>query len=464
MSKKLTIEFIISKANVNNPKTIRALNLRGNKISDISILSELTSLEIISLNSNQIKDISAFKKLKNVREIYLRDNQISDFSQLENLKNCKKLEKLAIKDNPVVANISNYYQKIIEILPQLKKIDDIEIKQLKLNNSNNFNSPLSKKDSNQSNNYNIQSPNLPKNNSNNKSGSESISSDRRGEGNDSAAPDPQQSLSPPNLSDNLNINDYNLNNNNNKIEVIDSYNAINLKLNNKNDKSDLLNKSFKKKITEGSFRKVKKNKNNLNNNINQEEKKKQLIERAINNDNKLKTDKLSQTISSGFYKNPFKNNIDGSINEIGGYKKKIIGNFKQEQEHKENNKNKQNVINTVFKKYQFFDNDNDNEEEKKNKKKNNESPEKIIFKKSNKLNPLISASKKNESLEKRIDLLNHNNNLEKIKNENKIIENGKEENINKSVVESIKLLMTTLSVEGLKQIQNDIQKLIESKN
>ena len=181
MSKKLTIEFILSKANVNNPKTIRALNLRGNKISDISILSELTSLEIISLNSNQIKDISAFKKLKNVREIYLRDNQISDFSQLENLKNCKKLEKLAIKDNPIT-NISNYYQKIIEILPQLKKIDDTEVKQLKLNN-NNFNSPLSKKDSNHSNNYNIQSPNLPKNNLSNKSGSESISSDRKGEEN-----------------------------------------------------------------------------------------------------------------------------------------------------------------------------------------------------------------------------------------------------------------------------------------
>ena len=459
MSKKLTIEFILSKANVNNPKTIRALNLRGNKISDISILSELTSLEIISLNSNQIKDISAFKKLKNVREIYLRDNQISDFSQLENLKNCKKLEKLAIKDNPIT-NISNYYQKIIEILPQLKKIDDTEVKQLKLNN-NNFNSPLSKKDSNHSNNYNIQSPNLPKNNLSNKSGSESISSDRKGEENHSAAPDPQQSLSPPNLSGNLNIDEYNLNNNN-EIKVIDSYNAINFKLNNKNDKSDLLNKSFKKKITEGSFRKVNKNKNNLNNIINQEEKKKQLIERAINNDNKLKTDKLSQTISSGFYKNPFKNNIDGGINEIGGgYRKKIIGNFKQEQEHKENNKNKQNVINTVFQKYQFFDNDNDNEEEKK---KNNESPEKTIFKKSNKLNPLISASKKNESLEKKIDLLNQKNNSDSIQNENKIIENGKEESINKSVVESIKLLMTTLSVDGLKQVQNDIQKLIESKN
>ena len=461
MSKKLTLDFILSKANANNPKSIRALNLRGNKIFDISILSELSSLEIISLDANQIKDISAFKKLKNVREVQLRDNQITDFNQLENLKNCKKLEKLAIKDNPI-ANISNYHQKIIEILPQLKKIDDIEVKQLKSNN-NNFNSPLSKKDSNSSNiinnNYNIQSPNFPKNNLSNKSGSESISSDRKGEGNVSAAPDPQTSLSPPHLDDNLNIDNYNANNNNG-INIIESYNAINLKLNNKKDKSELLNRSFKKKITEGSFRKVKKNKNNLNNIISQEEKKKQLLERA-NKDNKLKVDKLSQTLSSGFYKNPIKNNIDGgNINEIGGYKKKIIGNFKQEQEHKENNKNKQNVINTVFKKYNFFDNDNENEEEKK---KNIESPKKNNLKNNNKLNPLISATKKNESLEKRIYLINQNN-LEIKKNENKIIENGKEENINRSVVDSIKMLMTTLSLEVLKQIQNDVQKLIESKN
>ena len=60
---------------------------------------------------------------------------------------------------------------------------------------------------------------------------------------------------------------------------------------------DLLSKSFKKKITEGSFRKVVKNKNNINNNINQEERrkkkeerKKKLIERVVN-DNKLKNGK-----------------------------------------------------------------------------------------------------------------------------------------------------------------------------
>lgn len=455
MSKKLTMDFILNKANNNNPKNIRILNLRGSKISDISILSELASLENISLSANQIKDISVFKKLKNVKEIYLKDNQISDLGQIENLKNCKKLEKLAIKDNPIT-NIANYIQKIIEILPQLKKLDDIEVKQFKLNN-NNFNSPLLKKDSNQNNNiinnnFNIQSPNSPKNNLSVKSGSESISSDRKSEAKkDLAAPEP--------ISDKLNINEnLNSNNINNGINTIDSYNAMNMKMNSNHhkEKSDLLNRSFKKKITEGSFRKVVKNKNNINNmnNIAHEEKKKKLIERSIN-DNKIKAEKLSQTLSSGFYKNPLKNKIDSGNNEIGGYRKKIIGNFKQDQEHKENNKNKQNVINTVFKKYQFFDNDNDNENEEE-KKKNNDSPKKEnIFKKINHVN--ASSSKKNESLENRI-------NKEINRNENKILENGKEENVNKSVLESIKLLMSTLSVEGLKQIQNDVHKLIEEKN
>ena len=477
MSKKLTIEFILNKANHNNPKSIRVLNLRGSQISDISILSELTALESISLSANQIKDISVFKKLKNIRELYLKDNQINDFAQFENLKNCKKIEKLAIKGNPITT-MPNYIQKIVEILPQIKKLDDIELKQFKLNIINNkngnFNSPLIKKDSNQSqkrnidlnNNYIIQSPNISNNNISIKSGSESISSDIKGEAkNVSAAPDPRASLFPPNLSDNLNIDEYN-SNNNNGMNVINSYNGFNLKLNNNHlkEKSDLLNRSFKKKITEGSFRKVAKKKNNLNNinninnNITQEGKKQQLLERSIN-DNKLKTEKLSQTLSSGFYKNPFKGLGDGgNQGDKGGYRKKIIGNFKQEQEHKENNKNKQNVINTVFQKYQYFDNDNENEEQKK---KNSESPQKkSIFQKFNLNNPVMTTSKKNENLQQKINSINEEN-----KSNNIIVENGKkEERVNKSVVESIKLLMSTLSVEGLKQIESDIKKLIEIKN
>ena len=482
MAKNLTIDFVLSITNNNNPKNIKTLNLWGNKISDISILSEFPSLEIISLSTNQIKDITVFKKLKNIHELYLKDNQISDLNQIENLKNCKNLEKLVLKDNPITTN-PNYIKKIIETLPQLKKLDDIDIQELKLKNNNNaFNSPLANKDNQiiNDNNYIIQSPDNSKNNLSCKSGSESISSDKKGDPkNVAAAPDPQALLYQNNI-----------NNNNipNAINAINSFNNFNENLNDNNknnnnkqkEKFDLLNRSFKKKITEGSFRKVIKNRNffsinNNNNNNNskaQEDKKKQLLERSIN-DNKAKNEKLSQTLTSGFYKkNPFKKNSDSASNEKGGYRKKIIGNFKQEQEHKDsNNENKQNIINSVLKKYQFFDNDNSNEnkeEEKKkingNQQKINENQQKInIIKKMNKLKPLIHSDKKINLSNKNI-IKDKDNSIKESEANNKNVKNVKEEKINQSVVDSIKLLMSTLSNEGLKQIQNDIQKLIEIKN
>ena len=71
------------------------------------------------------------------------------------------------------------------------------------------------------------------------------------------------------------------------------------------------------------------------------------------------------------------------------------------------------------------------------------------------------SNKKNISLEK--NKINNKNSIELNKDEYKIKDNGKEGIINNSVIESIKLLMTTLSLEGLKQIQNDIQKLMGEK-
>ena len=67
--------FDICIQNINNdPKNIRFINIWGNQISDISILSSFPYLEKINLNSNQIEDISAFKNLTNIRELSLKDN------------------------------------------------------------------------------------------------------------------------------------------------------------------------------------------------------------------------------------------------------------------------------------------------------------------------------------------------------------------------------------------------------
>jgi hypothetical protein len=46
------------------------------------------------------------------------------------LKNCKQLEILELKGNPI-CNEQNYIQKIMEILPQLKKLDDNDLSKIK---------------------------------------------------------------------------------------------------------------------------------------------------------------------------------------------------------------------------------------------------------------------------------------------------------------------------------------------
>jgi len=453
MSKKLTLDLIFSKLNnINNdPKNIRFLNIWGNQISDISILSTFPSLEKINLNSNQIEDLSAFKNLTNIRDLSLKDNKIQDFTQIEYLKNNKKLEKLILSNNPI-CNSQNYKQKIFEILPQIKELDNINIKNIKLN-ENKFNSPIvSNKDNNNNINNNLSPEFDSKNNSSYKSGgSDSVSSDKKGEArNVSAAPDPQADLL-DDLDTNININqELNLNN---------AYNELKKREKEKEkEKKDLLNKSFKKKITEGSFRKVdKKNIFNVN------KKEENEIKRVIDNDYKENIDKMSQTLSSNFYKNPLKKYKDLILNE-GGYKKKKVSNLKKGHENIESNIINQPQRNSVYKQYKFFDND---ENEYEEKKKNSYTPKKKkVFQKYNKLRPLITTSKKNEiKNEEEKNIINNeiiNKSSEEKNKENKILE--KKENINKSIVESIKLLASTLSVEGLKQIEKEVQNLLEQKS
>ena len=131
MSRKLTKELILSRLPTDNLDSIKTLNLWSNNLEDISIIAEMPSLEVISLNGNNIKDIKALKNLKNLKELYLQDNKISDFNQIEFLKNCKKLEILNLSENPI-SQQQNYSQKILSILPNLKKLDDLD------NINNNF--------------------------------------------------------------------------------------------------------------------------------------------------------------------------------------------------------------------------------------------------------------------------------------------------------------------------------------
>ena len=61
------------------------LTLSYNQITDISPLSNLTSLTFLQLAHLGITDISALNNLTNMDELYIYSNDISDISALQNL-------------------------------------------------------------------------------------------------------------------------------------------------------------------------------------------------------------------------------------------------------------------------------------------------------------------------------------------------------------------------------------------
>lgn len=82
MSRKLTLDFIKTKTNNSKCNQIKSLNLWGNEIEDISIISESPKLEIFSLNDDNIKIYKFFQNHENLKELYLRKNFISTLEQI----------------------------------------------------------------------------------------------------------------------------------------------------------------------------------------------------------------------------------------------------------------------------------------------------------------------------------------------------------------------------------------------
>lgn len=74
-----------------NMTNLTNLWLNGNQINDISVLKKLTNLTFLTLRKNQINDISALQNLENLTYICLNDNQIDSIDSLSNLKNLKQL-------------------------------------------------------------------------------------------------------------------------------------------------------------------------------------------------------------------------------------------------------------------------------------------------------------------------------------------------------------------------------------
>ena len=92
------------------------LDLGGNQISDIRPLAGLTRLETLQIWRNQIEDISPLAGLTNLKKLLIENNDIRDFSSLNELTH---LEVVNIKGN---FRVGDYISRIA-VAPRIKERD-----------------------------------------------------------------------------------------------------------------------------------------------------------------------------------------------------------------------------------------------------------------------------------------------------------------------------------------------------
>ena len=100
MHKKLTQQLVRARSKIDNISLIKKFNLCGNDLTDVSIMSRMTNLEVVSLSVNKIRTLEYFSNLNRMKLLYLRDNKISEINEIFHLQNCQALTTLWLIDNP----------------------------------------------------------------------------------------------------------------------------------------------------------------------------------------------------------------------------------------------------------------------------------------------------------------------------------------------------------------------------
>ena len=147
----LTKDFILSKyPKYSDITEIKKLNIWGEDIEDISIISKMINLEKLSLSSNKISALSSISNCLNLRELYLRNNNIITFEELNHLRHLLNLKVLWLEGNPICDDIL-YREKVLNLLPQVIFLDNKNRlwKREKINNKKRMQSEEQKKRKNE---------------------------------------------------------------------------------------------------------------------------------------------------------------------------------------------------------------------------------------------------------------------------------------------------------------------------
>ena len=127
----LTKEIIEKKYPGKKLEKIKYLNLWGEDLENVDIISQMKSLKVVSLSANKISSLKPFEKLDNLKELYIRNNNISNIDEIDYLKDKENLKSLWMSDNPVSKNEKEFRKAIIEKLPNLTTLDNTPIPEIK---------------------------------------------------------------------------------------------------------------------------------------------------------------------------------------------------------------------------------------------------------------------------------------------------------------------------------------------
>lgn len=134
----LTYELIKEKTKGKELDSIKKLNCWASNLKDISIIRELTNLEVLTLSVNKIVTLKYIQHCKHLTELYIRNNSISNLNEIFYLKELKCLKILWLADNECSRDPlynSLYRLTVIRNLPYLKKLDNSNVTQDEIINS-----------------------------------------------------------------------------------------------------------------------------------------------------------------------------------------------------------------------------------------------------------------------------------------------------------------------------------------
>ncbi|EEH58821.1 uncharacterized protein MICPUCDRAFT_56042 [Micromonas pusilla CCMP1545] len=88
---KLGDALVLAKTKVESVDQVRNLNLWGNGLTDVELVTKMPLLEMLSLSVNQLSTLRPFARCAKLTELHLRKNEIADLDELRHLVGLRRV-------------------------------------------------------------------------------------------------------------------------------------------------------------------------------------------------------------------------------------------------------------------------------------------------------------------------------------------------------------------------------------